>query len=76
MEAMNQGIVFLGIGFELIALCIGGYVLGGFIDEYFGWKNMASTYLVLLLMIGWFTHLIYLLRRFEKDNAEDDSQSS
>jgi flagellar biogenesis protein FliO len=51
-------------------------VLGGFIDEYFGWKNMASTYLVLLLMIGWFTHLIYLLRRFEKDNAEDDSQSS
>lgn len=73
---MNNGIVFFGIGFELMALCIGGYVLGGYIDQHFGWKNTASTYLVLLLMIGWFVHLIYLLRRFEKDNADDDSKRS
>lgn len=72
----NSGIVFFGVGFELMALCIGGYLLGNYIDDYYGWKNTASTYLVLVLMIGWFMHLIYLLRRFEKDNADDDSKSS
>lgn len=71
----NNGIVFFGIGFELMALCIGGYLLGNYIDDYYGWKNTASTYLVLVLMIGWFMHLIYLLRRFEKDNADDDPKS-
>lgn len=69
---MNKGVVFLGIGFELIALCIGGYVLGEYIDQYFGWKNVASTYLVLMLLISWFIHLIYLLRQFE---ANDDDQT-
>lgn len=72
----NNGIVFFGIGFELMALCIGGYLLGNYIDDYYGWKNTASTYLVLVLMIGWFMHLIYLLRRFEKDNADNDPKSS
>jgi hypothetical protein len=72
----NSGIVFFGVGFELMALCIGGYLLGNYIDDYYGWKNTASTYLVLVLMIGWFMHLIYLLRRFEKDNADDDSKST
>lgn len=71
---MNRGIVFLGIGFELVALCIGGYFLGDFIDKHYGWKNVASSYLVLVLLIGWFVHLIYLLRKFERDSAKDDIQ--
>jgi hypothetical protein len=71
----NRGIVFLGIGFELIAMCGGGYFLGDFIDQKMGWKSTASTYLVLSLLIGWFVHLIYLLRKFEKDSERSDSNS-
>lgn len=63
---MDSRIVFLGIGFELVALCAGGYFLGEFIDQQMGWKTTASTYLVLVLLIGWFVHLIYLLRQFER----------
>ena len=44
------------------------------IDEKMAWKNFASTYLVLALLIGWFVHLIYLLRQFEKENP-DSSQN-
>ncbi len=69
---MNKGIVFMGIGFELVAMSIGGYVLGNYIDSQMGWQNFASTYLVLLMLISWFVHLIYLLRRFEKDNVDSD----
>jgi hypothetical protein len=68
---MNKGIVFMGIGFELIALCAGGFYLGEFIDNYMGWKVFASTYLVLAMMISWFVHLIYLLKRFEKDENDN-----
>lgn len=69
---MGKGIVFMGVAFELVALCIGGYVLGGYVDEKMGWNNKASTYLVLILLIGWFVHLIYLLNRFEKENADSE----
>lgn len=73
---MNQkGIVFLGIGFELVAMCAGGYFLGEFIDEKMGWKATASTYLVLILLISWFTHLFYLLRKFERDEAQNDDNA-
>ncbi len=64
---MNKGIVFFGIGFELVALCAGGFFLGEFIDKEMGWKATASSYLVLILLVGWFVHLFYLLRQFERD---------
>ena len=72
---MGKGIVFMGVAFELVAMCVGGYFLGEFIDNHYGWKNFASTYLVLILLIGWFVHLIYLLQRFEKENADSDQSS-
>jgi len=68
----GKGIVFLGVSFELVALCVGGYYLGELVDEKMHWKNFASSYLVLLLLIGWFVHLIYLLQRFEKENEDFD----
>ena len=69
MKFNDKSIVFLGIGFELIALCGGGYLLGEYIDKQMGWSAKASSYLVLILLFGWFVHLIYLLKRFE---ATDD----
>lgn len=70
----NKGIVFFGVAFELVALCVGGWVLGGMVDQHMGWINTAQTYLVLVLLFGWFVHLFYLLRKFEKENAADDTQ--
>lgn len=68
----NRGIVFLGIGFELVAMCVGGWFLGIYLDQYFGWTpNTAGTWLVLALMASWFVHLIYLLRKFERDDERE-----
>lgn len=72
---MGKGIVFLGIGFELVAMCVGGYFLGDYIDQYYGWTATASTYLVLILLTSWFIHLFYLLRKFEKENEIDPGGS-
>ncbi|MBX3020488.1 MAG: AtpZ/AtpI family protein [Bdellovibrionales bacterium] len=69
----SKGIVFLGIGFELVALCAGGYFIGDFLDKHYGWNGTGATYLTLVLMISWFMHLIYLLRKFEREENSDDS---
>ncbi len=71
----KKGLVFMGVAFELVGMCFGGYFLGEYIDEKMGWKNWAATYLVLILLVGWFVHLIYLLRRFEKDVEDSKPQS-
>lgn len=71
---MQSAMVFAGLGFELIGLCMGGYYFGHIVDQYMGWSNnYGAGGLVLLLLIGWFVQLFYLLRRFEKDNADDTS---
>jgi 4-amino-4-deoxy-L-arabinose transferase-like glycosyltransferase len=72
----KTGIVFMGLGFELVAMCAGGYFLGGYVDQFMGWNNKGSTYLVLLLLLGWFVHLIWLLRQFEKNNVDLDPPQS
>lgn len=74
-DQKNKGIVFMGVAFELVAMCVGGFVFGEQIDKHYGWKNFASTYLVLVLLVGWFIHLIYLLQRFERENDDSDSKS-
>lgn len=72
---MGQGLIFAGLAFELVGLCLGGYFLGEYVDQRMMWKNTASTYLVVALLFGWFVHLIYMLRRFEKENDDGNPQA-
>lgn len=65
----NKSMVFMGLGFELVLLVLGGAYLGGFIDKYFGWAGYGSAGIILVFMISWFYHLIILLKRI---NEEDD----
>lgn len=70
---MNKGIVFLGMGFEMVALCMGGYFLGNHVDAYMGWETKSSAYLILLLLVGWFWHFMILVRKFQKENDDPGS---
>lgn len=70
---MNRGAVFLGMGFEMVGLCMGGYYLGGFVDSYMGWETKSAGIIVLLLLIGWFCHLFILVKKFQ---SEDDDSAS
>lgn len=63
---MNKGVIFLGMGFEMVGLCMGGYFFGNYLDAYMGWEK-SSAYLVVLLLIGWFFHLFVLIRKFESE---------
>jgi hypothetical protein len=72
---MGNGIIFMGLAFELFGICLGGYFVGHLIDVKMGWDQYATMTLILMLLAGWFVHLFYLLRRFDKENADSDDQS-
>ena len=69
---MDKGIVFIGSGFELVMVCLGGSYLGSYIDKKMGWNNYATAFLVIALLIAWFMHLLFLLQRFEKDRTDGE----
>jgi len=72
VEAVKNGMMFSGMGFELVALCLGGYYLGDTISQHYGITKSVTAFVILALLVAWFVHLIYLLRKFE-DTDDSDS---
>ena len=68
---MHKGLVFVGMGFELLGLVIGALYLGQIIDKYMGWSGYAVAGLLIVVMISWVLHLVVLLKRFIKDMPDD-----
>lgn len=63
----NKGMVFMGMGFELVILILAGAYFGGLIDSYFGWEGYAALVLILLFLCSWFYHLLVLLKKVNED---------
>lgn len=63
----NPGFVFIGMGFELVAIILGAIWLGEKIDETYQTQGLAVVTLIFVLFSGWFVHLILLLRRYMKE---------
>lgn len=54
------------MGIELVGMTLGTLYLGQALDNYFGFKGILTVLVLLLGVVGWFIHLIYLLKRIEK----------
>lgn len=70
---MNNGMVFVGMGFEIVAAILGAIYVGGLIDHQFGWNGMATISLIILFFIGWVVHIVVLLKRFTDDSESNGS---
>lgn len=70
----KKGLIFIGLGFELVGLIMATLYVGRLIDETYGWSGLGVASMVLLGTAGWFYHLIILLKRFmEEDKSEGDN---
>ena len=72
----SKGLDFVGMGFELGAVIIGGLHVGQVLDRHFGWPGYGVSGMVITCMIGWFYHLIILLKRFMDDDDDQTSDTS
>ena len=68
---MKKYIVFSAIGFELVGIMIASIYLGDAIDKSYQTKGIAIAGLMFLGLASWLTHVVMLLRRFEKENSSD-----
>lgn len=59
---------FVGIGFEVVGLIIAAVWAGGWLDARYNLKGMATAGLVIVALVGWFVHILWMLKSFEKDD--------
>ena len=72
----KQGIVFAGMGFELVGLMLGSVYLGQAIDKHMGWSGISLAALMMLSLVGWIAHIMILLNREEKAAKERDDHNN
>jgi hypothetical protein len=67
-DGFNQkALVFVGLGFELAAVCIGAVFLGNVIDTRYHTQGLATGGMIIVFFAGWVVHLVVLLKRFNED---------
>jgi F0F1-type ATP synthase assembly protein I len=63
------------MGVELVGLVIGCLYIGQILDEKFGTKGLMVIFFSVASLVGWFIHLIFLLKRIEKLEEKDKASS-
>lgn len=63
---MNKYIIFAGIGFELIGLIIGSVFFGEYLETKWSTRGLWVAGLILLSLVGWMIHLIYMLKSVKR----------
>jgi hypothetical protein len=69
----NKYIVFVSIGFELIALILIAIYLGQYLVEKQGLGQAVQAFLIVFAFIVWFISLIVKLKAREKSSATNSS---
>lgn len=71
---MKKYLIFASIGFELVGMMVASIYLGQAIDEHYQTKGLGLIALMFIALASWLTHVILLLRRFQKDDPDDKEQ--
>ena len=61
---MKSGLIFTGMGFELVGVVLAGLYIGQKLDEIYGWGGLGTAGMIFASTGGWMFHLIFLLRKF------------
>lgn len=72
---MKKGLVFMGMGFELLGLILGCLYLGQTIDNYMSWPGYGVAVLVICGLISWLVHLFMMLKKFMDEEPDNDSET-
>ena len=70
MAQPNRMVAFVGIGFELIGLLLGGAFLGQYLDREFGVAGLWTAGMVILGLVGWLVHLVILLKGYQSTETK------
>jgi len=63
----DKSMMFLGMGFEAVAAVLGGFFVGQYVDRYLGNRGLGPAFGSILLLIGWFFHLLQVMKKFDEE---------
>jgi hypothetical protein len=61
-------LIVAGFGFELVVLILGTVWLGPKLDEHFQTQGIIFVVLLIVVLVGWFLRLIFLLQKWDRDS--------
>ena len=70
----SKGLIFTGMGFELVGVVLAGLYIGQKLDEVYGWGGLGVAGMIFLATGGWIYHLIILLKRFMDEQLKEQQQ--
>lgn len=59
-------VMFMGIGFEALALIGGATILGSHLDEIWDGRGIYTILLMILALMAWMIHMFFLVRLLNK----------
>ena len=66
----NKGLVFIGIGFELMGIVLAALIIGEKLDKYYGKNGVFVIIFLICGFISWTFHFVFLLKRMMNDDDE------
>jgi len=63
----RRGIVFVGIGFELVAFILAAIFIGGFVENKYPSDGLWHAGFIILAFILWIIQVIVMLKKMMKD---------
>ena len=70
----SKGLIFTGMGFELVGVVLAGLYIGQKLDEVYGWGGLGVAGMIFLATGGWIYHLIILLKRFMDEQLKEQQK--
>ena len=72
---MKNGLIFIGVSFELLGVVFGGLYFGEKLDVHFGTQGVFVPVVLIACMFAWNVHFVVLIKRFMKEMEKDDNSS-
>lgn len=73
---MNKYIAFAGIGFELVGLIILSVYLGEYLETTIPSKGLWVAGLILVSLVGWFIHVVSMLKNIQKQKPDSTNKDT
>ncbi len=67
-KAPDKSMIFMGMGIEAVVAVLGGFWVGLKLDVYLGNRGLGPAVGSILLLVGWFMHLLRVLKRYDEEN--------
>ncbi len=67
----KRGIIFTGIGFELVALILAAIFVGQMLEEKYPQGGLWNAGLIIVALIVWLVHVIVLVKVMERNDQEE-----